>query len=376
MTTASSTRPHSVALPLWPLVAAICLLAALVWTGSLETVAPMLNVIASAASEPNFYGSALAGLGLLAGGTVAHWLQAKQRPWQGFGQACGSGLWVPMLASALLGVAISNLAWGWTLAGGSWQPLFVPFVSVSPTVVLMFGADARTVLTGGVLGGLLTPPLSVLGADVICPWLGVPPVVGVTGGMAVGAVIAFTVCRHLPWLPAPLHLRHNPDAHEVPVVEKHGPTWLLRRSLADFSEAQFFGSEWASFGLILGVVVTYVLNPALPAYGSGLLWHILAAQALTAIIGVVLWRGQWARRPFYPTFVPVVSVAPACVLAYGGTTASIVAGAVLGAATSPPLAAAISSRLPTDFHPFIGNVAAMAIATSVIVPPLQLLPGI
>src|ERR1044072_446645 len=113
MTTASSTRPHSVALPLWPLVAAICLLAALVWTGSLETVAPMLNVIASAASAPNFHGNALARRGLLAGGTVARWLQAKQRPWQGFGQACGSGLWVPMLASALLGVAISNLAWGW-----------------------------------------------------------------------------------------------------------------------------------------------------------------------------------------------------------------------------------------------------------------------
>jgi MFS transporter, ENTS family, enterobactin (siderophore) exporter len=375
MTTASSTRPHSAALPLWPLVAAICLLAALVWTGSLETVAPMLNVIASAASEPNFYGSALAGIGLLAGGVMAHWLQTKQRSWRGFAQACGSGLWVPMLASALLGVAISNLAWGWTLAGGSWQPLFVPFVSVSPTVVLMFGADVRTVLTGGVLGGLVTPPLSVLGADVISPWLGVPPVVGVTGGMAVGAIIAFTVCRHLPWLPTPLHLRRRPDAQEAPAVEKHGPTWLLRRSLADFSEAQFFGSEWASVGLILGVILAYLLDPALPAYGSGQLPQILAAQALTAIIAVVLWRGQWARRPFYPTFIPVVSVAPACVLAYGGTAASIVAGAVLGAVASPPLAAAISSRLPTDFHPFIGNVAAMAIATTLIVPPLQLLPG-
>jgi MFS transporter, ENTS family, enterobactin (siderophore) exporter len=375
MTTVSSTRPHSAALPLWPLVAAVCLLAALVWTGSLSTVAPVLNVIASAASEPNFYGSALAGLGLLAGGAAAHWLQGNQRSWQGFAQACGSGLWVPMLASALLGVAISNLAWGWTLADGSWQPLFVPFVSVSPSIVLMFGAEVKTVLTGGVLGGLVTPPLSVLGADVICPRVGVPPVVGVTGGMAIGALIAFSICRHLPWLPTPLHLRRRPEPQRPTVAEKRGPTWLLRRGLADFSEAQFFGSEWASFGLILGVVVAYLLNPALPAYGSGLLPQILAAQAVTAIIAVVLWRSQWARRPFYPTFVPVVSVAPACVLAYGGTAASVIAGAVLGAVFSPPLASAISSRLPTDFHPFIGNVAAMAIATSLIVPPLQLLPG-
>jgi hypothetical protein len=376
MTSMSSTRSYSAALPLWPLVAAICLLAALVWTGSLSSVMPMLDVIASAASEPNFYGSALAGLGLLAGGVLAHWLQTKQRSWQGFAQACGSGLWVPMLASALLGVAISNLAWGWTLADGTWQPLFVPFVSVSPTIVLMFGAEVKTVLTGGVLGGFITPPLSVLGADVICPLVSLPPVVGITGGMAVGALIAFTICRHLPWLPAPLHLRRGAEAPTPAPAEKRCPTWLLRRGLADFSEAQFFGSEWASFGLILGVVVAYLLNPALPAYGSELLPEILAAQALTAIIAVVLWRGQWARRPFYPTFVPVVSIAPACVLTYGGTAMSIIGGAVLGAVLSPPLAAAISSRLPTDFHPFIGSVAAMAIATSLIVPPLQLLPGI
>jgi ENTS family enterobactin (siderophore) exporter len=63
------------------------------------------------------------------------------------------------------------------------------------------------------------------------------------------------------------------------------------------------------------------------------------------------------------------------VLTYGGTVASIVAGAVLGAVLCPPLAAAISSRLPADFHPFIGNVTAMAIATSLIIPPLQLIPG-
>jgi hypothetical protein len=280
-----------------------------------------------------------------------------------------------MLASALLGVAISNLAWGWTLADGNWQPLFVPLASVSPAVVLMFGAEAKTVLTGGVLGGLVTPPLSILGADVICPLIGVPPVVGVTGGMALGAIVAFTACRRLPWLPAPLHLQRRSEAPAPPAAEKHGPTWLLRRALADFSEAQFFGSEWASLGLIVGVAVAYLLDPALPAYGSGLLPQILAAQVVTAIIAVALWRGQWVRRTFYPTFVPVVSVAPACVLAYGGSVASIVAGAVLGAVLCPPLAAAISSRLPEDFHPFIGNVTAMAIATSLIIPPLQLIPG-
>jgi hypothetical protein len=232
------------------------------------------------------------------------------------------------------------------------------------------------VLTGGVLGGLVTPGLSVLGASVICPRLGLAPVVGVTAGMALAAVLAFTVCRHLPWLPAPLHLRRPPEPAATTAPQKRGPVWVLRRSLADFSEAQFFGSEWASLGLIAGALIAYLLNPAAPAYGSGLLPQILAAQAVTAVVAVTAWRGRWARRPFYPTFVPVVSVAPACVLAYGGSLPSVLAGAVLGAVLSPPLAAAISARLPADFHPFIGNVAAMAVATASIVPALQLLPGI
>lgn len=376
MTYAPSTRSRSGSLPVWPLIAAVCLVAVLLWSGSLRAAAPMLILITSAASEPNFYSSALSGLGLLAGGALAHRLQTRRRPGQGFAQACGSGLWVPMLASAMLGVAVSNLAWGWTLTPGTWQPLFAPFVSVSPTIVLMFGSDIPTVLTGGVLGGLVTPGLSVLGASVICPRLGVPPVVGVTAGMALAAVIAFAVCRHLPWMPAPLHLRRPLEPPPATAPEKRGPVWVLRRSLADFSEAQFFGSEWASLGLIAGALIAYLLNPAAPAYGSGLLLQILAAQAITAVVAVTVWRGRWARLPFYPTFVPVVSVAPACVLAYGGSLPSVLAGAILGALLSPPLAAAISARLPADFHPFIGNVAAMALATASIIPALQLLPGI
>jgi uncharacterized membrane protein YfcA len=51
------------------------------------------------------------------------------------------------------------------------------------------------------------------------------------------------------------------------------------------------------------------------------------------------------------SFVPVVSIAPATVLTFGGSLQSIVAGAVLGALIGPPLAAAVARRLPADFQP-------------------------
>ena len=91
-----------------------------------------------------------------------------------------------------------------------------------------------------------------------------------------------------------------------------------------------------------GVLLATALNALSPAYGSGLLAEILTAQALAAAIGVVVWRRQWIAKGWYPTYIPVVSVAPAAVLAYGGTATAIVGGALLGALLGPPLAAALS----------------------------------
>ena len=71
----------------------------------------------------------------------------------------------------------------------------------------------------------------------------------------------------------------------------------------------------------------------------------------------------------------MVSIAPATVLAFGGTLQSIVAGATLGAILGPPLAAAVARRLPPDFHPFIGNVVSMACASTIVVTALSVQPG-
>ncbi|WP_329253214.1 hypothetical protein OG417_10305 [Actinoallomurus sp. NBC_01490] len=102
---------------------------------------------------------------------------------------------------------------------------------------------------------------------------------------------------------------------------------------------------------------------------------LLTAQVIAATVGVLVYRRRWAEDGWYPTFVPVVSVAPATVLTYGSTVQAVVAGAVLGALAGPPLAAWISRRLPADFHPFIGNVVSMTVCTLVAIPLLGALPG-
>jgi hypothetical protein len=328
-------------------------------------------------TEAEFFKTALGGLGMLAGAWIAHAGWKRGRRWAGFPVAYGTGLWPWVAGSAILGLLLSDVAWGWTLpVSGTWQPTFVPFVSVPPAIVLIYGAGWTVAATGVVLGAALTTPVALAVVDFFCLPLHLPTVIGNVTGMWAGALIAFAVCRHLPWMPPTLAARssESPDAPAAPPPDQ-GPGWVVRRVLADFTEAQFYGNELASIGLVGGAVLTFLLNPLTPVYGGGLLPAVLAAQVITATVGILVYRRRWAEEGWYPTFVPVVSVAPATVLTYGATVQAVVAGAVLGALAGQPLAAWISRRLPADFHPFIGNVVSMTVCTLVAVPLLGTLPG-
>jgi len=320
-------------------------------------------------SEMVFYKHELASLGLLAGAGLAHWAHRRGKAWQGFAICYGSGLWPWLIGSSLLGLLLSNLLWGWSVPRYGWQPTFAAFVSVPAATVLLFGAGMRIAVSGAVMGALLVTPLCLLLVNFVCNPLDLPAVIGNVLGMALGSVIAFTLCRRWPALVKPEPASAAAPA-PAPKAGNHGLVWGMRRVLADFSEAPFFGNEWASLGLLLGVLLAYGLNPAGPVYGSDLLLPMLAAQALASAIGVMVWRRQWIARGWYPTYIPIVSVAPAAVLIHGGGALVVIASALLGALIAPPLAVALSRRVPGHMHPYIGNVLSMALSTVLIVPVL------
>jgi len=320
-------------------------------------------------SEMAFYKHELASLGLLAGAGLAHWAHRRGKAWQGFAICYGSGLWPWLIGSSLLGLLLSNLLWGWSVPRYGWQPTFAAFVSVPAATVLLFGAGMRIAVSGAVMGALLVTPMCLLLVNFVCNPLNLPAVIGNVLGMALGSVIAFKLCRRWPALVKPEPASAAAPA-PAPKAGNHGLVWGMRRVLADFSEAPFFGNEWASLGLLLGVLLAYGLNPAGPVYGSNLLLPMLAAQALASAIGVMVWRRQWIARGWYPTYIPIVSVAPAAVLIHGGGTLVVIASALLGALIAPPLAVALSRRVPGHMHPYIGNVLSMALSTLLIVPLL------
>ncbi|EXF95689.1 membrane protein [Pseudomonas fluorescens HK44] len=325
-------------------------------------------------SEVAFYKHEFASIGLLAGAYLGYWANRTGKSWQGFAISYGSGLWPWLITSSLLGLLLSNLLWGWTVTATRWQPTFAAFVSLPAAMVLMFGGGWKVTINGAIMGAILVTLMCLLIVNYVCNPLGLPAVIGNVTGMAVASVFAFLLCRYVPSLvkseqSAP---SEEPfDSAATPALSKtpdYGIFWSLRRVLADFSEAPFFGNELASLGLLLGALLAYTLNPMSPVYGSGLLPQLIGAQALTSALGVVIWRRQWILRGWYPTYIPLVSVVPAAVLTYGGSWQVIGSSALLGALIAPPLACVIAKRLPADMHPYIGNVLSMAISTLLIVP--------
>ncbi|MDC0690767.1 hypothetical protein POF53_24510 [Mitsuaria sp. RG] len=323
-------------------------------------------------SEVAFYKHELPALGLLLGASLAHWAQQRGYRWQGFAICYGTGLWPWLIISSLLGLLLSHALWGWTLDGGAWQPTFVAFVSLPAAMVLLFGGGWRVTINGALLGAVLVTPASLLLVNYLCYPLQLPVVIGNVSGMALASVLAFLLCKRFPTL---VRDGQRPEVVATASKPDYGVVWTLRRVLADFSEAPFFGNELASLGLLLGVLLAYVLAPAAPAYGSQLVLQMVAGQALASLVGVLFWRRQWQERGWYPTYIPIVSIVPAAVLTLGGSWQVIVASAVLGALIAPPLAVAISQRLPGYMHGYIGNVLSMAISTLGIVPLVGLLAG-
>jgi hypothetical protein len=321
-------------------------------------------------SEVAFYKHEFASIGLLAGAYLAYWANRTARSWQGFAISYGTGLWPWLITSSLLGLLLSNLMWGWTVTADSWQPTFAAFVSLPAAMVLMFGGGWKVTINGAIMGAVFVTPMCLLIVNYVCNPLALPAVIGNVLGMAVASVVAFLLCRYCPSLVRSGQSETPPAPTTAPAIKvpDYGVVWAMRRVLADFSEAPFFGNELASLGLLLGALLAYSLNPLSPAYGSDLLLHIIGAQALTSAIGVLIWRRQWMMCGWYPTYIPLVSVVPAAILAYGGSWQIIISSALLGALLAPPLASAIAKRLPADMHAYIANVLSMAISTLLIVP--------
>lgn len=329
-------------------------------------------------SEAQFYKSELASFGLFVGAGIAYYFSKMRSKWQGFQLSYGTGLFPWILLSSSLSLILSNIIWGWTLTeSNSWQPTFVTFVSLPAATVLMYGRGFKIAMIGAVAGALLVTPSSLIIVNYVSVSLNLPSIIGNVLGMAIGSLIAFIIFKkfNLKCLVKETETIKEEPIEAVKKIEKKEKEekkietkdanlfWVVRRTLADFSESQFIANEWAGLGLIMGALLAIYLNPFSISYGSGLIGSILISQMLAALLAVILWKSKWEKYGWYPTYIPISSVAPVSVLVFDGSLISIILGAFIGACVAPPLAAFISKKLPKYQHPYIGNVISMAITS-------------
>ena len=330
-------------------------------------------------TEPEFYASVLAGAGAILGGFVAWQLARRHSKLAGFSICYGEHEVFPwVLASQLLSLGLTIFVWrfidGFDAAKDvTFVATFIPIVAAPPAAMLLYGPSVPALLTSSVLASLLCSPTATwLGAHVFTP-LGLPGVVANVTAMAITGFAIFMVLKVLPWV----RKVEVPDMRPTltPVEDVRTPAWAVRRVIAEFSEAPFYGNEVASLVMFAGLILGTVLNPAMNVNGAGAaLPAIVLSQFVSAAVGVFLYAGKFERGGWYATYVPVVSCGPACVLALGASVPVAVAAGVLGGILGGPLAEFFASLLPEDVHPTVANVASMAATTSFVYIAMAALP--
>lgn len=329
-------------------------------------------------SEAQFYAGVFASVGVILGGFIAWRLDLKDSKYAGFSISYGSNLWPWIIGSQLLTLFISIFLLNNTKYFNSgefgWLPTFVMVVGAPPSIVLLYGPGLVTLLTASVLGAFIGFPVAFWIMTNIIPIIGVPGVVSNVFTMAITGVIIAGICNSLPWMkkvPSKPIKRRLQKNDSTDAMEK--PSWFVRRVFADFSEAQFYGNEIAGALIIVGAIVDWILNSGHGAYASGLVPAIILSQIVGSAVGVYLYFNKYVENGWYATYVPVVSVGPACVLMFGGSIPIAVLAGVFGGIIGPPLAEYFASKLPANYHGTIANVTSMGVTTIVVSMALKVL---
>lgn len=327
--------------------------------------------------------TALGGLMMIAGCIISILISKTGKCRCTFGVCYNSGLFWRVLVAQLIAAFISNFLYQNIFVSQdiAFVPTFIPIVSITPGLVLVYGGEWRKVITAGVIGGLIGCPFAYfILKHFVEPWGLIGAVAWVTP-MIVGSLVAFETCKFLPWMAKQKSdlekevTTATEPACEV-VVPKMNDQWFVRRVFADFTEANFYSNELAGLLFIIGGIITIFLNPANPGYGDGNLYlAMLASQLLASSIGVFLWWHRYFELGWYPTFVPVVTMGPTFCILYGSHLYVVITGAIIGAVFMPPFANWVSRNLPPHQHPFIGAVASMFVNCIIFIAVFNFVPG-
>ena len=245
-------------------------------------------------TEPEFFAGPISTIFLLAGSLIAWLLSIRKSKYAGIEICYGSArIWPWVFASQVLSLVFTEYLFGYLHlfdAGLTWIPTFIVIVSVPPSMVLMYGPGFTTLLTASLLGAVLCTPTAYWISQATASW-GIPGATNNVLCMVVAGVIAGCVCRVLPWMKK----REIPktDNFNDPGIDYKSPLWILRRTLADFTEPQFYGNDIAGLFVIIGAPIAHWVEDRRPEFIHGTVPNVFAMALSTVIVSAVIMCIPW-----------------------------------------------------------------------------------
>ena len=333
-------------------------------------------------TEPQFYAGVISSLSIILGGFVAWRLSVRKSKYTGFEVCYGMGnMWPWVFASQILSLITAIFLLNFTrffAEGFKWLPTFITVAGVSPSLMLIYGPSYRALFASSILGGLLSFPIAFWIMTNIIPVLDVPGVVGNVLTMAITGIIIGQIFKSIPWIKkAPIKYIEKDiliEDEKEKYKKMHKPSWFVRRVIADFSEAQFYGNEVAGIFILIGVSIEWMINPSLLTSAALAIPEIVLSQFIGSSVGVLLYFNKYVEYGWYATYVPVVSAGPACVLMFGGNLEIAIIAGTLGGIFGGPIAEYFTKKIPQDIHPTVANVTSMAITTILVTVIIRVLP--
>lgn len=320
-------------------------------------------------SEGTVHKTLLASLGVVIGGIIAHRLYQSKSKWRGYDICAGLGVFPWVMAAVFIGLFVSSALYGGFLKEG-WVPTFLPGCTIPSAIVFMFGGGWPIVITAGIVCGIIQFPLGYLGNKLMA-MIGLPSITGsAIFGMCIAGILIIEIFKRLPWITPILKKRAEEKAAANlppggPPEVGSGPIWLIRRCFADFTEIYFLGNEIAGLCLIVGVLLSWVMNPAHTGYGGpNFTSAILAGQFMASSIAIFFHYDKWQKFGWYNTFTASLG-AGAFVLTFGPTLPVILLGAVLTGYLAPLFANFVSTKIFPMYHGVVGGTCGMGIAIAV-----------
>lgn len=327
-------------------------------------------------TEPNFFAGIFSGVMVIVGGLVAWILSMKHSKFAGFDICYGSSsMWPWVLASQVISLMLAIFVFGYIgwfdAEGTTWIPTFIAVVGAPPSIMLLYGPSVPALLTSSVLGGLICAPTAYWLGNSVIPVLGVPGVVGNVSAMAISGVIICYIVKILPFVKK-VPVKDHREGLPAKTEDVYSAGWAVRRALAEFSEPHFYGNEIASVFLLIGLAIDCLLSGEMVAYGGGsIIGAVLLSQFVGAGVGIFFYASKFENGGWYATYVPVVSVGPACVLMFGGTIPVALISGILGGIMGAPVADFFAGKLPDGVHGTNANVTSMALCTIIVAIVLQ-----